>query len=64
MKKRLKTLIIGLTLLSISPIAEVVWAGDTLMEGERAPYGGFIFKREEVDKLQIMKNELDVFNLL
>ena len=60
MKKRLKTLIIGLILLSISPLPHAAWAGDILMEGERAPYGGFIFKRDEVDKFQIMRHEMDL----
>ena len=64
MKKPLQRLISGLTLLSIS-IALFVpasFAGETLMEGDRAPYGGFLFKREELDQFQLMKEEMKLLD--
>lgn len=54
MKKLLTTLITGL-LISISIIP--AQAGEMLMEGETVPYTGYIFKREELDKFQFVKDE-------
>ena len=54
MKKRLTTLITGLLIfINIVPAQ----AGEMLMEGETVPYTGYIFKREELDKLQFVKDE-------
>lgn len=58
MKKLSRILISGLIL--FNSLVSGTFAGDILMEGEKAPYDGFLFKRDELDKFQFLKHEKDL----
>ena len=58
MKMLSRILISGLIL--FNSLVSCAFAGDILMEGEKAPFDGFLFKRDELDKFQFIKHEKDL----
>ena len=58
MKRLSRILISGLIL--FNSLVSCTFAGDILMEGEKAPFDGFLFKRDELDKFQFIKHEKDL----